>query len=173
MGREGENMKIKIKRMYEVIYTSSTAQSLQEAVEEAIREGVSLAGATLHNCLFDRPKFAGGDFRGAYFSNSTFYDIEGENCNFEGANLSSVRFFGGSLKGANLQRIKGGFAKFHQVEFHSASFEGANLKMSRFEGRGTKLPSLSSLEKTNLEGSTLLETHFPFGMCHGIDPTAA
>ena len=73
-------MSIEIKRIDgTVAYESQSATSLKEAVAEAVRQGVSLAGA---NC-------SEADFSGANFS--------GANCseaNCSGANFSGANFFG-------------------------------------------------------------------------------
>ena len=78
-------MSIEIKRIDgTVAYESQSATSLKEAAEEAVRQGVSLAGA---NC--SEAHFSGANFSGAHFSGANF-----SRANFSGASFYGANFFG-------------------------------------------------------------------------------
>ena len=78
-------MSIEIKRIDgTVAYESQSATSLKEAVAEAVRQGVSLAGAD----------FFGADFFGAHFSGANFSRANFSGANFSGASFYGVHFFG-------------------------------------------------------------------------------
>lgn len=78
-------MSVEIKRIDgTVAYESQSATSLKEAVAEAVRQGVSLAGA---NC-------SEADFFGANCSGANFYGANFSRANFSGANFYGANFFG-------------------------------------------------------------------------------
>ena len=78
-------MSVEIKRIDgTVAYESQSATSLKEAVAEAVRQGVSLAGA---NC-------SEADFFGANCSGANFYGANFSRANFSGASFYGANFFG-------------------------------------------------------------------------------
>ena len=101
-------MSIEIKRIDgTVAYESQSATSLKEAVAEAVRQGVSLAGA---NC--SEAHFSGADFSRANFSRA----------NFSRADFSLANFYGADFSLANFS-----WANFSRADFSLASFYGANF----------------------------------------------
>ena len=79
-------MSIEIKRIDgTVAYESQSATSLKEAVAEAVRQGVSLAGA---NC--SEAHFSGANFSRADFSLANFYGADFSGASFYGANFFGV-----------------------------------------------------------------------------------
>ena len=101
-------MSIEIKRIDgTVAYESQSATSLKEAVAEAVRQGVSLAGV----------HFSGADFSGADFSGANFSGTDFSLANFSGANFFGVHFYGADFSLAN----------FSGASFSGASFYGANF----------------------------------------------
>ena len=106
-------MSIEIKRIDgTVAYESQSATSLKEAVAEAVRQGVSLAGANCSEADFFGANCSGANFYGANFSRANF-----SGANFYGANFFGVRFFGADFSRAN----------FSRANFSGASFYGANF----------------------------------------------
>ena len=99
-------MSIEIKRIDgTVAYESQSATSLKEAVAEAVRQGVSLAGA---NC--SEAHFSGANFFGANFSGANFSRANCSEAHFSGANFFGVHFSG---------------ADFSRANFYGANFYGA------------------------------------------------
>ena len=106
-------MSVEIKRIDgTVAYESQSATSLKEAVAEAVRQGVSLAGANCSEADFFGANCSGANFYGANFSRANF-----SGANFYGANFFGVRFFGADFSRAN----------FSRANFSGASFYGANF----------------------------------------------
>ena len=93
-------MSIEIKRIDgTVAYESQSATSLKEAVAEAVRQGVSLAGADFFGAdffgaHFSLANFSGADFSGAHFSGANFSRANFSGANFSGASFYGVHFFG-------------------------------------------------------------------------------
>ena len=78
-------MSIEIKRIDgTVAYESQSATSLKEAVAEAVRQGVSLAGANCSEADFSGANFPGADVYKADFSGADFYKADFSGANFYG-----------------------------------------------------------------------------------------
>ena len=106
-------MSIEIKRIDgTVAYESQSATSLKEAVAEAVRQGVSLAGA---NC--SEAHFSGAHFSGANFFRADFSGADFSRANFSRADFSLANFYGADFSLAN----------FSGANFSGASFYGANF----------------------------------------------
>ena len=104
-------MSIEIKRIDgTVAYESQSATSLREAVGEAVRKGVSLAGA---NC--SEAHFSGANFFGVHFSGANF-----SRANFSRADFSLASFYGADFSLANFSG-----ADFSRANFYGANFYGA------------------------------------------------
>ena len=106
-------MSIEIKRIDgTVAYESQSATSLKEAAEEAVRQGVPLAGANCSGADFSRADFSRADFSRADFSLA----------NFSRADFSLANFYG-----ADFSRADFSLANFYGADFSLAHFPGANF----------------------------------------------
>ena len=93
-------MSIEIKRIDgTVAYESQSATSLREAVAEAVRQGVSLAGANCSGADFSRADFSRADFSRADFSLANFSRADFSLANFYGADFSLAHFPGANFFG--------------------------------------------------------------------------
>ena len=96
-------MSIEIKRIDgTVAYESQSATSLKEAVAEAVRQGVALAGANCSGAHFSRANCSEAHFSGANFSRANF-----SRADFSLANFSLANFSGASFHGANFFGVEG------------------------------------------------------------------
>ena len=85
-------MSIEIKRIDgTVAYESQSATSLKEAAEEAVRQGVSLAGANCSRADFSLANFYGANFFRADFSLANFYGANFSRADFSLANFSRAK----------------------------------------------------------------------------------
>ena len=101
-------MSIEIKRIDgTVAYESQSATSLKEAAEEAVRQGVSLAGAHFPLAHFSGANFPRANFYGANFYKADFYKANFSLANFSGADFSRANFSGASFYGANFFGVEG------------------------------------------------------------------
>ena len=118
-------MSIEIRRIDgTVAYESQSATSLREAVAEAVRQGVALAGA---NC--SGAHFSGANFFGAHFSGANF-----SRANFSGANFSGADFYLANFSGANFSGADFSLANFSLANFSRADFSLANFSLANFSG---------------------------------------
>ena len=123
-------MSIEIKRIDgTVAYESQSATSLKEAVAEAVRQGVSLAGA---NC--SGANFFGANFSGANFSGANFSRANCSEAHFSGANFFGVHFSGADFSRANFSRADFSLASFYGADFSLANFSLANFSGASFHG---------------------------------------
>ena len=119
-------MSVEIKRIDgTVAYESQSATSLKEAVAEAVRQGVSLAGANCSEADFFGANCSGANFYGANFSRANF-----SGANFYGANFFGVRFFGADFSRANFYG-----ANFYVAEgiLHVGPVDGWDMYAVRWE----------------------------------------
>lgn len=101
-------MSIEIKRIDgTVAYESQSATSLREAVAEAVRQGVSLAGANFAGAYFSLANFSRANFSRADFSLAHFYGADFSLANFSLANFSGASFYGANFFGANFFGVEG------------------------------------------------------------------
>ena len=109
-------MSIEIRRIDgTVAYESQSATSLREAVAEAVRQGVALAGADCSRANFSGARFSGANFSGAHFSLA----------DFSGARFSGANFSGADFYKANFSRANFSGADFSRANFYGANFSGA------------------------------------------------
>jgi uncharacterized protein YjbI with pentapeptide repeats len=93
-------MKIEIKNLYGRILYECEAESIKEAVEKAVKEGVSLYKAILIG-----ENLKGINLSGACLIESSLIWSNLEEANLENSNLEGADFQGANLKGANLNRV--------------------------------------------------------------------
>ena len=99
-------MSIEIKRIDgTVAYESQSATSLKEAVAEAVRQGVSLAGANCSEAHFSGANFSGANFSGANCSEANFSRANCSEANFSRANCSEANFYGANFFGADFYGV--------------------------------------------------------------------
>ena len=116
-------MSIEIKRIDgTVAYESQSATSLKEAVAEAVRQGVSLAGA---NC--SEAHFSGAHFSGANFFRADFSGADFSRANFSRADFSLANFYGADFSLANFYGADFSLANFSLANFSGASFYGVHF----------------------------------------------
>jgi hypothetical protein len=114
------------------LFKSETAQTLRDALVQAVAAGANLRGANLEGANLEGANLEGAYLRGAYLRGA----------NLEGANLEGAYLRGADLEGAYLR---------------GANLEGANLEGANLEGaylRGANLEG-AYLEGANLEGAYL------------------
>ena len=114
-------------RFSQAVLFSCEAKTLREAVEKAVAEGVSLAGADLTGA-----NLSGATLYRADLSGATLYraDLTGANLtrvNLSGANLTWANLTGANLTGANLTRVNLSGADLTRADLTRANLEGANL----------------------------------------------
>ena len=123
-------MSIEIKRIDgTVAYESQSATSLREAVAEAVRQGVALAGANCSGAHFSRANcseahFSGANFFGVHFSGADFSRANFSRANFSRADFSGAHFSGANFSGANFSRANCSRADFSGADFSRANFFG-------------------------------------------------
>lgn len=96
----------------------SNAPTLCAAVEEAVRQGLSLRGANLCGGNFADAYLCNGDFRGANFAGADFRDADLSDANCAGADFTGADFTGATLTDTILTGAK----------LADAIFTGANLR---------------------------------------------
>ena len=104
----------------EIIFTS-TKQTMKEAIEEAVRKGVSLEYAYLYNA----------NLRNASLSNADLY-----NADLTDANLSNANLYKADLSNANLRYANLSNADLTDAYLFNASLSNADLYNAKFYGRG-------------------------------------
>ena len=127
----------------EVLYTYEKENAIiKEAVEEAVKAGISLRGADLEDAYLHRANLKGADLREAYLANAILTKADLGNALLRNANVCYANLKGASLKGASLI---------------NADLVGANLtKANLTKANLTK----ADLREANLTKADLREANF-------------
>lgn len=166
----------------DTIIFQSPAGTIREAVEEAVRQRVSLKNADLQNADLKHANLEGADLSYANLANTTLSNASLENANLTGANLSNCTADGinlsfaslqhvqiekgnmsrANLKGADMDECKISDTDFSQSTLHAATsrsgsfedcnFNQADLSLIRFE--------FSSLKRCRISHANLLQATF-------------
>ncbi len=97
-------MSVEILKRYTraVLYSSKTAQTIAEAVVEAVSRRANLGGANLEGANLEGANLEGANLEGANLGRAYL-----EGANLGGANLGRANLEGAYLEGANLEGAKG------------------------------------------------------------------
>ena len=102
-----------------VLYRSETAETIAQAVVEAVKNGANLEGANLY---------------GANLKGANLYEANLEGANLEGANLEGANLEGANLEGANLYEANLEGANLYEANLYEANLARANLVRANLEG---------------------------------------
>lgn len=106
-----------------VLYTASeNCHDMQEAVEEAINNGVNIDGADLRNQILSNLTLI----------SKTGWDITLYNIDFSGAHFFVTDFFRINFSGSNFSNAKFCYSKFHDVRFEECDFTYTDFTHSSF-----------------------------------------
>ncbi len=121
---------------------SGEATSLRDAVEQAVRAGASLDGASLDGASLD----------GASLNRASLDDAS-----LDGASLDDASLNGASLDGASLNRASLDDASLNDDSLDGASLDGASLNRASLDGASLDDASLdgASLDDASLNGASL------------------
>ena len=133
-------IEIQIKNKYnKILYKTSIANTIKEALERAVEQGEYLNEANLEGSQLQCAKLSGADLQkinleGAdlFLSDLTYANLEG--ANLKNANLKDVNFAGANLKGANLEGANLYRTNFYGANLEDINLEGANLYRPCFAG---------------------------------------
>ena len=159
-----------------VLYESQ-AGTMSEAITEAIRAGVSLAGANLYGEVLYKAdltnaNLAGADLRHAILSDTYIYKADLTNANLRGAdlrgadltnaNLAGAIIEGAFLRGADLKRADLKRADLRGADLTGANLRGADLTGANLYGANLTGANLRGADLTgaNLHKANLTDTTF-------------
>ncbi len=142
-------MTVKLRNADNKILHEADVATLGEALEDAVKKGVSLKGVNLEGAKLRDVNLKGADLEGA---------------NFEKAKLQNV-----SLEGANLKKIECLRTDFQSVNAKNSDFSGVDIyaskiQMSDFQGANFQKANLSSakIENSNFEKVNFEKTRFSY-----------
>jgi hypothetical protein len=107
-----------------VVYHSESAQTIAEAVAEAVERRANLSEANLSGAYLSGANLSGANLSGAYLSGA----------NLSGANLSRANLSGAYLSGAYLSRANLSEANLSGAYLSGANLSGANLSGAYLSG---------------------------------------
>ena len=120
------------------IYKSETAQSIAEAVSEALNGGAYLSGADLSRADLSRADLSRANLSRAYLSRANL-----SGANLSGANLSRADLSGANLSGANLSGANLSGADLSGADLSGANLSGADLSGAYLGGADLSGANLS------------------------------
>ncbi|MGC4033635.1 MAG: pentapeptide repeat-containing protein [Tepidisphaeraceae bacterium] len=133
-------MKFEIKNRWtgEVLFAADT-DTLEEAVELAVKQGANLSdanlgGANLSGANLRGANLSGANLRGANLSGANLSGANLRGANLRGANLSGANLSGANLRGANLSGANLGGANLSGANLRGANLGGANLSGADLSG---------------------------------------
>jgi uncharacterized protein YjbI with pentapeptide repeats len=143
----------------EIFSHECEGNTVKITVEEAVKQGVSLAYATLHNSNLTGANLTGAILTGAYLNGT---DLSGANLhgttlyavNLTGVNLTGAILTGTDLSGAVLDGAILNGAVLNGAYLYGANLYGANLKGANLDGE--ILSSKPPISLTNLKWLVLI-----------------
>jgi hypothetical protein len=117
-----------------VLYKSDTAQTIAEAVREAVGNGVNLDGASLVGANLNGANLSRASLNGANLSRASLDGANLVGANLDGAYLYGANLNGAYLDGANLSRARLDGANLVGANLVGASLDGANLVGANLDG---------------------------------------
>jgi hypothetical protein len=115
-------MKQQIKTIYGGLIFEGDFETFREAVEAAVRRGISLKNADLSNANLSHTNLVCVDFSHADLSNAKLWNANLVGANLVGAKLSHAEPWGANLSNANLED-----ADLSHVDISHADLSDANL----------------------------------------------
>jgi len=106
-----------------VLYSTSSAVSLKDTVEEAVAKKVDLSNAMLLGA-----DLSGADLRNAKMPNACLISTQLSRTSFQNANLAGASFEGSRGEGIDFSEAKLQRVNFYGVKFSKCNFEEANLQ---------------------------------------------
>ena len=138
-----------------VLHRSESATTIKEAVVEAVKLGVSLAGANLADANLAGAYLARADLTGAYLADA----------NLARANLARAYLAGADLADANLAGANLAYAYLAAANLAAANLAGANLARADLAG--------ADLAAANLAGANLADADLAGADLAGADLAGA
>jgi len=105
-----------------VLYKAEAAESVKDAVAEAVRSDANLGGADLRGANLGDANLRGANLRGANLYDANLYDADLGGADLRGANLRGADLRGADLYGANLRG-----ADLRGADLYGANLRGADL----------------------------------------------
>lgn len=134
----------------EVIYTSANDDdTIKQALEQAVKAGVSLHKADLRGADLEGADLWGADLRDADLRDADLGGAQLTGANLQGADLTGANLWGADLTGANLQGVDLTGANLWGVNLEGADLEGAKITT------GSKTFTLDKLEESMESGETI------------------
>ncbi len=130
------------------------------AVEEAVRQGVDLRGASFYYCNLARAKLTNAKMRGACFYKTILTEADLTGADLTAADLQKANAADVVLTGANLANADLREANFVGADLRSANLKGANLREANF--------SRANLTDADLTDTIIKSTNFC--QCQGVNP---
>ncbi|MCA9803758.1 MAG: pentapeptide repeat-containing protein [Cyanobacteria bacterium HKST-UBA02] len=106
-----------------VLYSTNTAVSLKDTVEEAVAKNVDLSNAMLLGA-----DLSGADLRNAKMKNACLISTQLSRTSFQNANLAGASFEGSRGEGIDFSKAKLQRVNFYGTKFSNCNFEEANLQ---------------------------------------------
>ena len=125
-----------------VIYKSETAETVAQAVCEAVKANVSLSGSDLRDSNLSYSDLRGSDLRGSNLSGS---DLRGSD--LRGSNLSGSDMRGSDLSYSDLSGSNLSYSDLSYSDLSGSNLSGSNLSYSDLRG--------SNLSGSDMRGSDL------------------
>ena len=145
-----------------VLYDAPTAETVKQAVEEAVRARANLYGANLVGANLDGADLYGASLYGASLVGANLYgaSLVGANlygANLDGASLVGANLYGASLYGASLVGASLVGANLDGASLYGANLDGANLDGADLDGANLYGANLygASLDGASLVGANL------------------
>jgi uncharacterized protein YjbI with pentapeptide repeats len=126
---------IEIKHRYtENVLYACKAETLREAVIEAVAIHADLYGADLRGANLYGADLYGADLRGANLRGANLRGADLYGANLRGANLRGADLYGANLRGANLRGADLYGADLRGADLYGADLRGANLYGANLDG---------------------------------------
>jgi len=103
---------MQIKNIYGDVIFTSQAETLKDAVVDAVKSRANLSGANLSGADLYGANLYGADLYGANLSGADLYGA-----NLSGADLSRANLYGANLSRANLKDVKNGELALARIQF--------------------------------------------------------
>ena len=110
-----------------VLRHSETADTIAEAVADAMASGASLSGANLSGANLRAANLRAADLSDANLSGANLSDANLSGADLSGANLSGASLSGANLRGADLRAADLSGADLRGADLSGADLRGANL----------------------------------------------
>lgn len=114
------------------IFNSETAQSIVDAVNEAVKRGTGLSGADLRSANLSSANLSSAYLSGANLNGANLRDANLSDANLSDADLSDADLSWANLSGANLFCANLNGADLNGANLNEADLSGANLNGAKY-----------------------------------------